>query len=219
MGLAGLDAGTRDMGTAGDTAAGDTGARDTGAGDTGAGAGDTGARDTGARDTGVGRIDAGADSGSCGVAMPPGSCHRESDCRSAFEACLAPGEFGGCGVCMTPEALCASSADCAGTDVCFFYRPVCSCGGDASECRPRCTATSCGEGESCDMTSGLCGPTSCTAGFACPRHNACRPDSALADPHDCLRDSCTVDGDCGCGSACVDGFCYDALGTCTPLPA
>ncbi len=160
-----------------------------------------------------------SDGGSCAPVETATSCRSDGDCRAAFEQCLAPGEFGGCGICMEPMALCVSSADCSGTDVCVTYRPLCTCGGDASECRPRCTETSCEAGESCNASSGLCGPTSCTDGYACPAETECVPASDRADEHGCERNACTTDGQCGCGGACVDGLCFPALGTCSALPA
>jgi hypothetical protein len=66
--------------------------------------------------------------------------------------------------------------------------------------------------------NGECQPTSCEAGYACPAHTVCDPRPA-ADPHGCLRDTCTTDGDCDCGGGCVEGFCYPSLGECTAPPA
>lgn len=182
---------------------------------------DAGVSDVGDLDAGgdAGAVDASSDAGACAPVETAESCRSDGDCRAAFEQCLAPGEFGGCGICMEPMALCEGSADCAPGDVCVFYRPRCSCGGDASECRPRCTDTSCEAGESCNAETGLCGPTSCTAGYTCPAHTECVPASGAADAHGCERKACTTDAQCDCGGACVDGFCFEALGVCSSLPA
>lgn len=178
-----------------------------------------GGTDAGEAELDAGDVDAGDDAGACAPDETASSCRADEDCGAAFEQCLAPGEFGGCGICMVPEALCASDADCEDGDICFTYRPLCSCGGDASECRPRCTDGSCDEDESCDASSGRCAPTACTAGYLCPAHTACAPSSERADAHGCERATCEADSDCACGGGCVDGACYDALGMCSPIPA
>lgn len=152
------------------------------------------------------------------VCMPPfasDDCRDDGDCTGAM-TCLRPGESLGCGACMVPVELCTASTDCSGTDVCVFFTPPCSCGGDASECRPTCVTAGCAPDETCDAGSGLCAPTHCSAGYTCPSHTQCM-ESKSQDEHGCVRDSCTADADCGCG-ACVEGLCYDDFGACTFLP-
>jgi hypothetical protein len=117
---------------------------------------------------------------------------------------------------MPPIATCITALDCTAPDVCVFFTPPCSCGGPASECRPSCGTAGCAADETCDGSTGLCAPTPCTAGYACPSHTTC--GSAGGDEHGCVRDTCTVDSDCGCG-ACVEGRCYDDFGVCTFPPA
>jgi hypothetical protein len=178
-----------------------------------------GGLDAGIVDANSSGVDAGMDAGMCAPAETASSCRSDEDCAAAFEQCLAPGEFGGCGICMEPLALCEGDADCEGGDICFTYRPLCTCGGDASECRPRCTESSCDVGEACDASSGRCAPTACTEGYLCPAHTVCAPSGERADPHGCERTACTTDADCECGGGCVDGLCYEALGLCSAVPA
>lgn len=150
--------------------------------------------------------------------MPPfasDDCRADGDCTGGM-TCLRPDEPLGCGACMVAVELCAASTDCTGTDVCVFFTPPCSCGGRASECRPTCTIAGCAVDETCDTGSGLCAPTHCSAGYACPSHTRCM-ESKSQDAHGCVRDGCTADADCGCG-ACVEGLCYDGFGACTFLP-
>jgi len=169
------------------------------------------------------------DAGPC-APHPPASgtgCHVSSECDSTrFEMCYAPGTSTGCGICVTPMHLCASDADCAATDFCESYVHPCShvggCGAGSdltsTRCSPRCTvdptsgASSCAAGEAC-QSSGRCTPVSCVGGYVCPSHTTCH-DSAGGDAHGCVRDTCALDGDCGCGAACIAGRCYDTLGTC-----
>jgi len=114
---------------------------------------------------------------------------------------------------MVPEALCEGDVDCHDGDVCFFFTPLCSCGGQASECRLRCTASSCESDETCNETSGICEPTRCGPTYACPEHTVCVDDGG--DAHGCERLACTSDEDCGCG-ACVEGRCFSELGFSSP---
>ncbi len=176
---------------------------------------DAGADEDAGGDDDAGGGDAGLDGG-CAPTEPEGACRSDADCTAGSLQCYAPGESIGCGICMEPIALCATDADCDEGDVCFVYTPPCSCGGDASECRPRCSASSCEEGETCDDVTGLCQPTRCNAGYACPAHTECVTKGG--DAHGCERTSCTSDADCGCG-ACVEGRCYEALGFCSAPPA
>lgn len=187
-----------------------------------AGSSDGGAIDGGAidggRDASAGEdasaSDAGPDSG-CAPPEPAGSCRSDADCTASFLQCYAPGEPVGCGICMEPQQLCATESDCHDGDVCVVYTPPCSCGGDASECRPRCTASSCATDETCNDVTGLCQPTSCSAGYGCPAHTVCVTKGG--DAHGCERVTCASDADCGCG-ACVEGHCYEGLGSCSAPP-
>jgi hypothetical protein len=56
-----------------------------------------------------------------------------------------------------------------------------------------------------------CIPRTCASQADCPDLFACVPEKV------CAREKCTSDDDCGPG-ACVNGACYNSLGTCTPPP-
>lgn len=171
---------------------------------------DAGPSDAGASDAPL------ADAGPCAPPVTATSCHTSTECTGG-RGCLPPGGFLGCGECVPPLATCTVDADCATGDVCVSFVHPCSCGGESTECRTRCTPTSCAAGETCNATTGECGPTSCEAGYTCPPHTVCDPRPA-ADPHGCNRDSCTLDSDCDCGGGCVDGYCYAGLGECVSPP-
>lgn len=165
------------------------------------------------------------DAGPC-APRPPATgtpCRTTGDCNTThFEMCYAPGASPpGCGICVMAMHTCVTDADCASTDYCESYREPCAvpglCGNGSdvtsTRCVPRCSASSCGAGESCG-TDGRCTPVSCVGGgYTCPAHTTCG-DTAGGDAHGCHRDACTVDADCGCGGACLMGLCYDTLGTC-----
>jgi hypothetical protein len=143
----------------------------------------------------------------------------------SFEQCIAPGESAGCGPCFPPMRLCESDADCVSADgttgFCIEYIHPCTppfggCGGSdphSTMCIPRCTDTSCAEGEACG-TDGRCAPIPCGSLFTCPAGTVC--DTAGGDAHGCRRLSCDADADCPCGSGCVEGACHDTLGVCEP---
>lgn len=52
------------------------------------------------------------------------------------------------------------------------------------ECLPRCSASSCAAGESCDQGTGLCRPISCRDGWRCAADQICQ-HGPNADPHGC----------------------------------
>jgi hypothetical protein len=88
---------------------------------------------------------------------------------------------------------CVTSAECA-TGVCVEGSCTPGCGDDkpcgaALECSPelRCVPLSCGDDSGCPVNM------ACNAGH-------------------CTRKACSSDGTCQ--GACVNGFCYDSLGTC-----
>jgi hypothetical protein len=173
--------------------------------------------------------DAGTDAGPCAPHPPPSGtgCHTSAECNATnFEMCYAPGASQGCPVCVPPTRQCASDADCASTAYCNQYvnpctpaSGFCNPSGDrtSTECVPRCTATSCGDGFTC-LSTGRCSAISCMNGYTCPTHMHCG-DLAGGDEHGCFRDSCSFDADCGCGAACLMGYCYDTLGACMPPAA
>lgn len=136
-------------------------------------------------------------------ALPDGRCRNAKDCKSSsFQLCLATGESAGCGIDGGP-------GECSTDDTCKSKSAgtVCEltlCAG--GQCVPACTAaTVCPEGQACGAL-GHCAPMTCGATSPCPRNFSCTSST-------CLRKSCASDGDCG-GRACVNGHCYDALGTC-----
>lgn len=122
---------------------------------------------------------------------------------------------------MMAEQLCATDADCASDppSVCVTtYNPCAVCaGGDGhgTQCVPSCATTGCPDGESC-ATDGHCTPIFCNAGYACPLGTTCADDGSGGDAHGCVRTTCTTDAQCPCGAGCVEGLCYDALGSCEP---
>jgi hypothetical protein len=145
-----------------------------------------------------------------------------SSCRSSKECagdlyCAGPNDPPACGI--PPRQLCATDADCSAGDVCHAIQDPCSPDGVGSECRPPCTAVSCGEGFRCNA-AGACEPLPCDEGFSCPSHQKC--DAAAAHgsgpvfdrAHGCVNISCSADSGCPSGKACVNGICQDGPGTC-----
>jgi hypothetical protein len=73
------------------------------------------------------------------------------------------------------------------------------------------SASDCLDGQTCTTTH-HCVPIQCGA---CPLHFVCGPTGA------CVRQQCSTDADCGTGFCVMwggQGGCYDALGTCGPIP-
>lgn len=154
-----------------------------------------------------------------GRALPDGSCRVLADCPSG-RTCVAPGDPVPCGIPCQPHATCASDADCAATDLCESYLETCCVPGDptSTRCVPPCTAGSCAAGTAC-AASGRCEPVACAAGYACPAHTRCDAAAAGADPHGCLRRTCTDDSACESAGWCVNGACHEAAGACrSPAP-
>ena len=178
----------------------------------------------GLTDAGPG-ADAEIDGGPCAPARPPVACRANSDCPldmgRYMETCLAPGQRGRCGVaCSRGGGLCVTDADCAPTEICFSYYgspcdEACGPGSLVTRCDPRCTASSCETGFSCDVAGdGHCHPIPCGADYACSSHTTCQAGVDGGDLHGCVRAVCATDADCGCGGGCVWGRCYDSLGSC-----
>lgn len=139
------------------------------------------------------------------------SCRSRDDCRSSFEFCLPPGEFAGCGICFIGDGCTSDSA-------CQAYGPEyicdsapCSCPGHPI-CVAGCTSdASCRTGQSCGGDH-RCSPSACQADPDCPTNFVC----AGANGQHCARRACSSDIECE--GYCVNGNCYDALGTCTQPP-
>lgn len=138
-----------------------------------------------------------------------GQCHGQSDCPSP-DGCWPPGVSQGCGSCMVPPTTCESDTDCTGqspTDICTVAPCTCM---DKASCRPGCTMDAmCPVGDTCSP-SHHCQAKPCSSASDCPLNFACAGDGAPA----CLRKACTSDA--MCAGYCVDGACYDMLGTCKP---
>jgi hypothetical protein len=136
-------------------------------------------------------------------------CRSQSDCSSLGQVCLYPGQPLCGGACMIPPA-CNGDAFCqangGGPNMICDY-PQCACGGQMG-CIPGCTMPSdCPSGQTCSATHHC-------VDFAC---GSCPPHFVCGSSGSCQRQTCNVDGDCGTGY-CVDGGCYDSLGTCSFLP-
>jgi hypothetical protein len=164
-------------------------------------------------------------SGTSGAAGAPtsgtggssGLCRQESDCSDLEpgDVCVPPdGPSGFCGGACTEGPVCATDADCADQG------PATICGQDPCACAtlsggtcvPGCTTDAdCDTGEVC-APSHHCQPKPCTGATDCPAHFDCEAVSA-----GCQRRACGTDADCTTGF-CVQGACYDALGTCEQPP-
>lgn len=159
------------------------------------------------------------------VTLAPHACRQSNDCDAAFELCLEPGGFAGCGICYPESEIdreyqrCTTDADC-GSDICeplgLPTRTCSACSGHALVCMPGCTADDqCAPGTRCDR--GRCAPQPCISDQQCPAQHSCVP-AADTGAETCQRKACATDLVCGDGF-CVKGLCYDALGRCTLIPA
>jgi hypothetical protein len=141
-------------------------------------------------------------------------CRDWNDCQATYE-CLAPGEFPGCGPC-DPTPGCSSDVDCAAGQVCEKEGCLCVQNMTGMICIPSCAKAGCPNGQTCGE-SGHCAPTLCDATTPCPKLFDCLMPLDSREGT-CARHSCTQDSDCS-GGFCVDGACYQMLGTCVPIPA
>lgn len=113
-------------------------------------------------------------------------CTADTDCPSARPHCQ--GSYG-----VSACVECRTTADCASG--------VCSNG----SCTPQCTASqACGAGMQCNAQQ-RCEALSCQSDADCLANQACTMGH-------CGRRACTTDP--MCQGACVNGGCYDSLGTC-----
>ncbi len=155
-----------------------------------------------------GCLSPGAGAGACPQVCANG-CRSQSDCSSLGQVCLYPGQPLCGGACMVPptcndDAFCQANG--GGPNMICDY-PQCGCGGQKG-CIPGCaTPSDCPDGQTCSATH-HCVNFACGS---CPAHFVCASDGS------CQRQTCNVDGDCSSGY-CVDGGCYDSLGTCSFLP-
>ena len=135
--------------------------------------------------------------------VPGTTCRSPDDCDSGA-TCDAVA-FSGCGACINAERECEGDEQCDAGERCveFASLETCACSFElASQCRPACTATSCGDGEECDDE--VCRPRSCENGFACDVNLVCAPGRVNSDVHGCAPPNCTE------GRACEPGYACDA---------
>jgi hypothetical protein len=150
-------------------------------------------------------------------------CRHTGECpNQAFERCVEPGGFAGCGICEDYEDECASDTDCGGSGAICTEEPVppCPCDGTpALICAPACAGDHvCRDGEHC-AADGHCRPLACERNTDCPPHFICGGDDGT-DRRTCNRRRCSgADADCGDGGFCVLFECYDERGSCQVLPA
>lgn len=138
------------------------------------------------------------------------------------EGCVGPNDTV-CGV--PPQEQCASSADCPNGDTCHAMYDSCSPDGVGSMCAPACTPGEvCGDGFVCNA-DGACMPVACDdPAYDCRGSEVCDPGSIdLTGPvhavtHGCTIVACAGDDDTPCpgDSVCVNNYCQDGLGTCSP---
>lgn len=141
--------------------------------------------------------------------VPTGGCSAEVTCDKMPGAyCLAPGAFGGCGMCMKVEGPgCKSDAECTATPngICEIQYDNCLCE-KIPQCYEGCKSDGdCDEGLSC-ASDHHCKVKTCASNSDCPSQFACAAGS-------CARKSCTASAQCT-GAYCVNGSCYSKAGTC-----
>ena len=142
--------------------------------------------------------------------LNPGQCRTTEDCTAPQgQTCYSPGEPLPCGACYEPILPCTTDMECANQpspSIC--KKAQCSCG--ASECLPGCmTAADCAVGEACGQDDHRCKPQTCAASPECPTNFDCQQTQ-------CLRKTCATDAECN--GNCVNGQCYDMLGSCLLPP-
>ncbi len=157
-----------------------------------------------------------------GGLTPTRGCLRHSSCASGYY-CAGPNDRPRCGV--PPQAHCADNTDCPGS-LCHVAVDTCSPTGIGSECRPACSATSCGPGFRCNAQK-ACEPIPCDEGFTCPSYQRCDAVIAhamapvYAKTSGCVDIACSTEKDCPVGKACVNSACADGPGMCQrdlPVP-
>jgi len=137
------------------------------------------------------------------------SCTSESDCPGG-NSCHFPGDGPVCGAACFQDRQCESDAE-GPEGVCEQYDAGCCPEGTlSSECRARCTESSCPDGTQCN-DAGHC---ECT-NDGCGVNQAC--EDVDGDTRRCVRRSCTDATDCDCG-VCSDGRCTPPpdVGYCQP---
>jgi hypothetical protein len=158
--------------------------------------------------TGTGGTSTGTGGAGDGGGLPVGKCRDAEDCKGG-EQCLPPGTTPGCGTCIDPPNPCNADADCGAMGA-ICVPAQCACQGEKT-CQPGCTSSStCGVGETCEPDY-HCRPSICAQQIDCPVNFLCPPTLNSR----CERRTCKVDPECDVGY-CVEGFCFDVPGNCTP---
>jgi hypothetical protein len=118
------------------------------------------------------------------------ACQTDQQCSGATPHCKI--EVGG-GRCVA----CVSNAECA--------QGICGDGRCVAECD---AARACKDPFSACTASQRCEPRSCASGSDCAAANA------ACEAGHCQRRRCMFDTDCDAGGSCVNGACYEMLGSC-----
>ncbi|HEY6460779.1 MAG TPA: hypothetical protein VIY73_11535 [Polyangiaceae bacterium] len=145
---------------------------------------------------------------------PANSCHSDADCDTnggfvCYSEATSPSLSCdvGCGCCgRGPDSgNCHVDSDCQAADPAAICEKDGCCG--SLVCTHGCTDDStCGAGSVC--TEHRCVAAPCQSDSDCPSSFACSGT--------CARRLCTSDSDCP--GYCLDGACYDDLGSCTLAP-
>lgn len=136
--------------------------------------------------------------------VPGETCRSPDDCD--FGATCSPEPISGCGFCIEPQRACEADEQCGEAERCVEFESLetCLCAfGLASECRPACTATSCGDGYEC--IDGACSPRSCENGYECDAGLVCASGRPTSDAHGCAQPNCHEGRQCEAGTACDAG--------------
>ena len=144
------------------------------------------------------------------------ACAQDSDCSSSLPACgsvqprFAP-SFRLCSACVVDSDCPSERPHCQGSygvSACVACLTTADCSTgvcNLGSCIPQCSPTqACGEAMECS-TEQRCQALSCQSDVDCPVNYAC------TNGH-CGRRACTADA--ACVGNCVNGACYQALGTC-----
>lgn len=162
-------------------------------------------------------------SGAGGDASPPDAaetgCRSSADCSAPQEGCVGPNDVF-CGI--PPREECAGDQDCGAGTVCHAIPDSCSVDGIGSSCNAPCSPGQCGDGFVCAAT-GQCMPVACDdQEFDCSPSEICDPSSidpslpVHAITHGCTVIPCQDDAPCPSATVCVNGYCQDGPGTCSP---
>ena len=144
------------------------------------------------------------------------ACHTQSDCASGY-GCAGPDDGPRCGI--GPQQQCGSDQNCPQGERCNAVYDACSTTGVGSICDAPCTATSCGPGFQCN-TDSACEPIPCNQDNACASYQRCDASAAgtsgpvYMETNGCTDVTCTSDGQCNAGEACVNGMCQTSIGEC-----